>query len=707
MASNIINGSVTNKADIFSFYLEWSVEQNILENYSDVTVKAYWSTNNTNHTFNTVSSRSASITIDGVTTSISKVFSVYWDSNPYLIQTVTQRVYHNSDGQKTITVSARANGRASNYGPSSTTSKSDDCVASGIIVLPAISRESSISSLTSNVAINGTNKVTVSIDSHNDNFVHTVQFYINSKYAETLSNVKKTTSYIIPTSWLKAIPSATSCTAYCKITTYNGSVAEENKIGSSVRKSFVVTVPSDVVPTVGNILLDPVDLNGQNVLIQGKNKLTISVSGCAAGDGSSIKSYTFSGPGISDTTTNTSVTSSGTISTSGQLTYRVTVTDERGRSAYKEETIECHEWTPPYFKSFNAYRVDSDSSEVENSSGTYVRCEYELEYSSVNNTNDVTVQIFYKKNSSGDWINNMVLEDSTNTSGSHFLSNIDATMTYITYAKITDNYGGSSQSIQVVVFGESRVVNVTEDGTGVAFGKMAEYSELLESKYKIKAPGIVSSRASYRPEDISFLTDSSRRSCIEHYLADTSKIEDNGNDHGGLPGDGHIIHCHWDGSDGYLGTQLYLKHSDGRILSRGCDTTGTWGSWRTVIDDKNYTDYVLKKPTMLYSGDPTSGTVVLSDSASNYSYMEIFYIDNNSVNGSECQGIKIYAPNNRSIQLSMCDSGNNSIIMCTSRWVISGTTITHSQSAVSTISANSVSTNSEQQIRIWRVFGYK
>ena len=148
--SGTINGSVTQKSTYFSFYLEWSATQNVAGNYSDVTVKTYWKTNNTYHTFDTVGSRNASITINGITSSISKVFSVYWSSNPYLIQTATQRVYHNSDGSKSITISARANGHAASYGPSSSTATSGDCTASGTITLNTIPRASSFGTITGN-----------------------------------------------------------------------------------------------------------------------------------------------------------------------------------------------------------------------------------------------------------------------------------------------------------------------------------------------------------------------------------------------------------------------------------------------------------------------------------------------------------------------------------------------------------------------------
>jgi hypothetical protein len=142
--SGTVNGSVTLNSNYFTFYFTWSAKQSESGNYSDVTVTTYWETNNTYQSFDTVGERDASITINGETTEISKVFSVYWGSNPYTIQTATTRVYHNDNGEKSITISARANGHASSWGPSSTLADSGDCTASATVTLDTIPRHPNV-----------------------------------------------------------------------------------------------------------------------------------------------------------------------------------------------------------------------------------------------------------------------------------------------------------------------------------------------------------------------------------------------------------------------------------------------------------------------------------------------------------------------------------------------------------------------------------
>lgn len=397
-------------------------------------------------------------------------------SSPYIstsyvqLLTWTGDVAHNSDGSKSINVSVYLyHSGPANYLPKQYTSSSQ--LSMGSVALTTIPRASSLSLSATSVNVGGS--ITANISSASSSFTHTVEFYINSSYYQKYTGVGTSQAFTIPTSWYAAMPSTTSCTAYCRITTYNGSI----QIGSQVTKSFTANVPSSIIPSVGTITLDPVNITtsdgtSRNILVQGKNKITVSVTGCSAGSGSSIKSYTFSGPGISGTTTSTSVTSSGTISNTGTLTYTVKVTDNRGRTASKTATITCYAYTAPYIKPFSAYRCNSNGTADEN--GSYVKCNYTLGYSSVNGTNNVTVKIMYKKNTASSYASVTSLSNSTSKSGSQLLSSISNASTYTIYATITDQYGGSSQSTSETIFSVSRVINVTPDGTGIAIGKMSE-----------------------------------------------------------------------------------------------------------------------------------------------------------------------------------------------------------------------------------------
>ena len=707
-----INGSVTQKSNYFSFYLTWSATQNVAGNYSDVTVKTYWETNNTYQTFDTVGSRNASITINGTTASISKVFSVYWSSRPYLIQTATQRVYHNNDGTKSITISARANGHAASWGPSSSTASSADCTASGTITLNTIPRASSLS--LSATSVNVGNSITATITRASTSFTHKVEFYINNTYHQEYENIATSKSFTIPTSWYAAMPSSTNCTAYCRITTYNGNT----QIGNQVTKSFTVNVPSTIVPKVGTITLTP---QTYSVLIQNKNTVKVAVSGCSAGTGSGIKSYTFSGPGVSSTTTSTSVTSSGTISNTGTLTYTVKVTDNRGRTASKTATITCYAYSAPSIK-LSAYRVASSSSTTENSSGTYVRCTYNLSYASVNSSNDVTVKIYYKKNNASTWSSTTAVTDSKSTSGNVTLSSISADSTYTVYATITDNYGGNTSSLQVTIFGAERILNVRSNGKGIAFGKMASADNVLDSRWPIKSdnPAATMNNLTFRGTNlISSTTNDTTANWVSQGNLATTYYNASGQLNGQPGTYGFVVNFT---NNVYQVHQLWMTQKQGNICHRGGNQDG-FGDWRTVLDSTNYTSWVTTKPTSLYSSSSgTTGTITLSQSAANFTYLEIFYADNNS---RQPNSIKIYSPNGKYVSLSCVEPSTSSseprVYIRASGWTISGTSMTVGRTDLNGLNrgvygqiyphANGTNIDAKvtenNYIKIFRILGYK
>ena len=391
-------------------------------------------------------------------------------------------VKHSSDGSKTINISFSVTDGAGQY---YTCGKASASGRMALTTIPRASQPSCIThpNTTENVGNIGTS-ITIHMNRKSTSFTHCVYCKWYTKTVEIAKNVASNVAWKIPTDFLNDIPNNTSGWGAIYVKTYNGSTL----IGEKSVK-FTATVASDVKPTVGTITLDPVDIGGNDVLIQNKNKLTVSVSGCTAGAGSSIKSYTFAGPGISTTTTSTSVTG-GSFSDTGTLTYTVTVTDNRGRTASKSASISCYAYSSPYFGSFNAYRCRSDGTADEN--GTYIKGNYKLGFSSVNSTNKVTVTIFYKKSTESNYLSTTLLTDSINTSGSFLLEPFDTDSTYIFYARVTDIYGGNSSSNTVTVFGSARVLNVSADGTGVAIGKQSESSHLFECRWDAQFLGAAS-----------------------------------------------------------------------------------------------------------------------------------------------------------------------------------------------------------------------
>lgn len=338
--SGTINGRVTLNSQYMSFYIAWSAKQNVEGNYSDVTVTSYWKTNNTRWGFDTEGSRAASITINGNTTSISKRFDstngtgTGWkQENPWAIQTVTERVYHNSDGSKSISISARANGYAASYGPSNSSESSGDCTASGTISLDTIPRASKVSA--TNADIGSTSTITVS--RYSTSFKHTVSFSCTG-ISDTVIESNSEASVIpwnVPVSIYATIPSAKYATVTITCRTYSKDT--ESLIGETTATMKAIANEDECKPTVYGTVTD---VNSTTVNLTGNAKTLIrykSTASCeivaTAKNSASISAQYVNGVSIPSGTVE--------IQNSEAVSFSFSATDSRGYSdsALVEPTV--------------------------------------------------------------------------------------------------------------------------------------------------------------------------------------------------------------------------------------------------------------------------------------------------------------------------------------------------------------------------------
>ena len=330
--SGTINGRVTLNSRFMSFYIAWSAKQNVEGNYSDVTVTSYWKTNNTRWGFDTGGIRAASITINGNTTSISKRFDstngtgTGWkQENPWAIQTVTERVYHNSDGSKSISISARANGYAASYGPSNSSASSGDCTASGTISLDTIPRASKVSA--TNADIGSTSTITVS--RYSTSFKHNVSFScpgISYTVIESDSEAS-VIPWNVPDSIYATIPYAKYANVTITCRTYSKDTGA--LIGETTATMKAIANEEECKPTVYGAVTD---VNATTVSLTGNAKTLIRYKSTASCE---IVATAKNSASISAQYVNGVPIPSGTveIQNSEAVSFAFSATDSRGYSA--------------------------------------------------------------------------------------------------------------------------------------------------------------------------------------------------------------------------------------------------------------------------------------------------------------------------------------------------------------------------------------
>lgn len=449
----------------YRLQIAWTVDsQSVANNTSTVTVKVQLVSTGSSYTINSSASKSGSLTVNGTKYTFNFTASLSGNQTKTIF-TKPVTISHASDGTKTCSFSATCGINVTLSG-----TYYGEVTASGSGTFDTIARASTISSVTSSVSVNGTNAVTVNITRASSSFTHTVVFTFGS-YSKTTTGVETSTSYAIPTSWLNAIPSATSGTAKVTVTTYS----ESAKIGSAVSKNFTLTVPSTVVPTISSVAVADTTANQSTFgnMVQNKSiaKLTITAVGAL---GSTITAYktVFESKTYTGATPTTAV-----ITKSGTASATITVTDSRGRTATATKTWTVVAYSAPKIISFQGFRCLADGTA--NYEGAYLNAAVNFSVSSVNSKNTASYTIEYKLTSGTTWT---VL-----TSGSVYALNdsiisalgfMSVDSSYDIRLSVTDSFTTIRSTFEIPT--AFTLLDFNASGRGVAFGKVSELTEGVE-----------------------------------------------------------------------------------------------------------------------------------------------------------------------------------------------------------------------------------
>lgn len=303
----------------------------------------------------------------------------------------TTTVSHNADGSKSISVSASFNNAdRGTYLPTT-----GSC--SGSLKLTTIPRATTPSIDKPSLDCGGVIKI--SGTSASSNFSHKVYVTWNGTKTQigTIASgtITPSFSYTIPTDWEKNIPDSTSGIATFTLETFSGSTSVGSKTVNATIK-----VRSGVVPSIGTVSIS--DTNsicagiGQYVQSQSKLKFSIATSG---NQGSTITSVSTK---FSDQTYSGSTFTTQAIQNSGTLTYTITVTDSRGRSATKSGSITVVAYNPPSLTNVSAKRANSGYA-VDESSGTYALLHFKVGFTSLSNKNVTSFYIQYRASGASSW----------------------------------------------------------------------------------------------------------------------------------------------------------------------------------------------------------------------------------------------------------------------------------------------------------------
>lgn len=452
-----LSGSVTTTSSYSrSVTLNWTATQSVANNTSTIS----WELVGSGSASGWVVVSELKVTIDGSQAyyrSSSNHTNCY---NGTSLASGTKTITHASDGTKSFTIKVEAG--IYNW--------AINCSGSKNFTLTTIARASSITSA-ENVTLG--NACNVKWTPASKNFNYKVKFALGTWSHTTgylspnTTSAYAYTSYTIPLDVANQLPKATTGTMTAYLYTYNGTT----QIGSTASKTFTVTVPSSVIPTVGTltatIVNDNSTINGWGIAVAGYTKVRVSATASGA-YGSTISSFTISG-GYSKTVTGSSLNYTGkVITSSGNKTFDVTVKDSRGRTSTQalSNIIVFYAYSKPTVSSFTAVRSDNNAQKI------VVKGNWS--FASVNNHNAATATLQYKRSTASNWTNYGTIAKNTNVT---LTTDFNEAYSYNFRLVVNDSLNQSAQD-EAFVSTVAVLMDFRAGGRGLGIGKIAETDNL-------------------------------------------------------------------------------------------------------------------------------------------------------------------------------------------------------------------------------------
>lgn len=607
------SGSFSGAYGGYTIITYWSSTPNVSGNYSTITCNHYLICGTYSSLY--IGERMNGCTVDGTYKEFySGPISTAGGSTIYLA-TTTYTVYHNSDGKKSVKASTVFNMRATISG-----TYVDSISASGTMKLDDIPRASKINEFyTDNNDVEKgiavyytsyysgfTNKLRISIPEVK--VLETIDNYENEKWFE-LSDETKNYLY-------SYMANSNTVELGAVIETWNGNT----KIGESSElvKTFYIR---NANPQIGSFTYK--DNNATTTKITGNNQriirnnsdLLFTFGNATALKGASISSYEVTFAEVSQAITSSGSITFGKINLSNNAKAKLKVTDSRGNIAEKEIEVTIDDWVLPSAL-IDIKRKNNFYSE------TYLKVDGS--YSSLNNKNEMTITCQYKKISDANytsislednvektldldneyqWNITILVKDKLGTTTYNLL--LDRGMPIIFFDRLLSSVGINcfpTKEKAIEVDGDAKANNMSFAG-----GKEVDSLGRINAGEELNQSGLYS-------------------------------VHEGNNWYNLI----NIRHRNGKSDGIYYGMQIrnFMTTNNQKLQLRQ-HVNGQWGNWRNIQEE----------PVVLYDGVSSEGTletVTLSESAANFSYIEIFATKDEA---SGIWSVKTPSPNGRTVQI--------------------------------------------------------
>lgn len=606
-----LSGTVnTSSYDGRYYQLSWTATQSIANNSSTIS----WTLKALGGSSSWYAERTLTVYIGGI-----KVYSKENRVERYTgtIKTGTITLTHNSAGAKSFDVSVNA----AVYGTTV------NCKGSGSFTLNNIARASTLA------ASNGTlgTAQTLTVTRQSTSFTHTITYKCGSATGTVVTKSSSTSiSFTPPLSLASQNTTGTSVSVTLTITTYNGSTS----IGTAT-KTITCSIPASVKPSCSITVTDTQGYKSTyGKAIKGLSKFKIVVSPTISYN-SAIASYKITANGETYTT---APATTDLLKYSGSLSITAQVTDKRGRKGTAEVIENVYDYSPPYISKLNVNRCNGDGSE--NEQGAYIKATISGGMTSLDGQNFAQYTLRYKKTAVNAYTTipaEILAEDGITGSvtDGEYIFEADTESSYDVIVDITDNF----QTVSRVTSASTAytIIDFKANGKGIGFGKVSEMDNVVDFGFIIRTMGGILQPVLEAGTNFDNVT-----------IPNTYTLKNaNAANYTNCPittGTGTLTveSC---GDVGQLKQTVVVCHKTNPLKYERFYYQNSWGAWK-----RNF-------PVSLYSDSSGStGIITLSESITNFEYIEIFFTDNNNKIGGYT---KVYSANGKTLCLSIIEAASS------------------------------------------------
>ena len=322
--------------------------------------------------------------------------------------------------------------------------------------------------------------VTISTNRQSTAATHVLTYAFAGESGTIATGVGDSASWTPPLSLAARIPNATSGTCVITCYTYYGGTL----VGSRA-VYLTLTVPASVAPSISSVSITEATPNIAaqfGAFVRTKSKLSVAIAAAGA-QGSTVTGYRTS---IEGTAYTQASFTSNTLNTAGSQNLSITMTDSRGRTATTTRSVTVLDYRSTALTRFTAERCSADGSAPQ-TDGTRVRVSVSASSSPVGNKNTMSCTLYYKLTASTAWAQATTITPANyavNAVNLLLPQTFNALNSYDLKVEVRDFFGAVSQQVSI---GTKKVMmDFYRDGSGVAFGKVAEVSGRAEFAWPIK-----------------------------------------------------------------------------------------------------------------------------------------------------------------------------------------------------------------------------